>query len=178
MNDERSRPQTAAAARAEVEANRAATREARAAALDERFGERVPGRAIIAVSWVVTASFVLVTVPAVIDPDRFIGAFFVVSLVIFFLACALFAIDIVLAAARSRDDAMGIGGLFFLAGCAPRSVQLHLMSALAVQVVVALVAAAVHPFTPLAFGTLVPMVGLGFSGLWAVRHGLFPPRSS
>ena len=46
----------------------------------------------------------------------------------------------------------------------------------AVQVVVALVAAAVHPFTPLAFGTLVPMVGLGFSGLWAVRHGLFPAR--
>ena len=67
-------------------------------------------------------------------------------------------------------------GLFFLAGCAPRRAQVHLMAALAVQVVVALVAAALHPFTPLAFGTLVPMVGLGFSGLWSVRHGLFPPR--
>lgn len=178
MNEHRTRPPTAAEARAEVEARRDATRAARAAALEERFGEGVPGRGIIVTSWVVTAAFVLVTVPAVVDPDRFVGAFFVVSLLIFFLACALFAVDLVLAAARSRDDTMGIGGLFFLAGCAPRSVQVHLMSALAIQVVVALVAAALHPFTPLAFGTLVPMVGLGFSGLWAVRHGLFPSRSS
>jgi hypothetical protein len=176
MNDDRTRPPTAAEARAEVEARREATKVARAAELDERFGDTLPGKGIIGTSWFVTAAFVVVTVPAVIDPDRFIGAFFVVSLVIFFLACALFAIDIVLAAARSRDDAMGIGGLFFLAGCAPRRAQVHLMAALAVQVVVALVAAAVHPFTPLAFGTLVPMVGLSFSGLWAVRHGLFPPR--
>lgn len=178
MNDDRSRPPTAAEARAEVEARRAATKDARAAELDERFGDGTPGRPIIVASWLVTAVFVAVTVPAVIDPDRFIGAFFVVSLVIFFLACALFVVDIVLAAARSRDDAMGIGGLFFLAGCAPRSVQIHLLSALAIQVVVAIVAAAVRPFTPLAFGTLVPMVGLGFSGLWAVRHGLFPSRVS
>ena len=177
MNDDRTRQQTAAEARAEVEARREATKAARAAELTERFGDTLPGKGIIGTSWFVTAAFVVVTVPAVIDPDRFIGAFFVVSLAIFFLACALFAIDIVLAAARSRDDAMGIGGLFFLAGCAPRRAQVHLMAALAVQVVVALVAAAMHPFTPLAFGTLVPMVGLSFSGLWAVRHGLFPPRA-
>ena len=178
MNDRSSRPQSAAEARAEYEAARAATRAARAEEMDERFGDELPGRGIIGASWFVTVTFVAVTVPAIVDPDRFITPFFVVSLVIFFLACALFAVDIVLAAARSRDDAMGIGGLFFLAGSAPRAAQVHLMSALAVQVVVALVAAAVHPFTPLAFGTLVPMVGLGFSGLWAVRHGMFPPRGA
>lgn len=178
MNDQKPRPKSAADARAEYEAQRAASREERSAEMDQRFGDGLPGRGIIAVSWFVTILFVVVTVPAIVDPDRFVAAFFAVSLAIFFLACGLFAVDIVLAAARSRHDAMGIGGLFFLAGSAPRAAQAHLMGALAVQVVVALVAAASHPFTPLAFGTLVPMVGLGFSGLWAVRHGLFPERAA
>jgi tetrahydromethanopterin S-methyltransferase subunit C len=97
---------------------------------------------------------------------------------LFLAGCALFMIDLVLAAARSRDDAMGIGGLFFLAGSAPRGVQRHLLGSLAVQVVVAVGAAALDPFTPLAFGTLVPTIGLAFCGLWAVRHGLFPARTS
>ena len=84
---------------------------------------------------------------------------------------------LVLAAARSRDDAMGIGGLFFLAGSAPRAVQRHLMGSLAVQLVVAVVAAALDPFTPLAFGTLVPVLPLGLAGLWSVRHGMFDPAT-
>ena len=65
-----------------------------------------------------------------------------------------------------------------VAGVAHPKVRTPLVRQLYFQVVVAIVAAAVHPFTPLAFGTLVPMVGLGFSGLWAVRHGLFPSRVS
>jgi hypothetical protein len=94
--------------------------------------------------------------------------------VLFFAGCAVFALDIALAAARSRDDAMGIGGLFFLAGSAPRPVQVHLLGSLAVQVAVAVLGAALHPFTPLAFGTLVPTSALALAGLWSVRHGLFP----
>ena len=102
--------------------------------------------------------------------------FFAVSVVLFLAGCALFMVVLVLAAARSREDAMGMGGLFFLAGSAPATVQRHLLGSLAVQVVVAIAAAALDPFTPLAFGTLVPTIGLAFCGLWAVRHGLFPPR--
>jgi hypothetical protein len=72
---------------------------------------------------------------------------------------------------------MGIGGLFFLAGSAPRRVQWHLLGSLGVQVVVAVAGAAAHPFTPLAFGTLAPVLALGFCGLWGVRYGRFPDRS-
>ncbi|CAN5542468.1 hypothetical protein BH10ACT3_BH10ACT3_22600 [soil metagenome] len=167
---------TAAEARAEFEADRAANKAAKRAQMDAAFGDGVPGRAIVVLSWICTAVFTLVTVPAIIDPDRFVGLFFVVSVVLFFAGCALFVVDIVLAAARSRDDLMGIGGLFFLIGSAPRSAQANLLGSMAVQLVVAVAGAAAHPFTPLAFGTLVPMIGLAFCGLWTVRHGNFPPQ--
>lgn len=170
------RPPSAAEARAEVEARRGEVRAAREAAMRERWGDRPPGRGIVVASWISTAAFAAVTVPAVIDPDAAVVWFFGVSVVLFLAGCALFLVDLVLAAARSRTDAMGIGGLFFLAGSAPPSVQRHLLGSLGVQVVVAVVAAALDPFTPLAFGTLVPTLGLAFCGLWAVRHGLFPAR--
>ena len=106
-----------------------------------------------------------------------VAVFFAVSVVLFLAGCALFMVDLVLAAARSREAIMGIGGLFFMAGSAPRQVQRQLLGSLAVQVLVAVVAAALDPFTPLAFGTLVPTIGLAFCGLWSVRHGLFPERT-
>lgn len=172
------RPGSAAEARAAVEARRGEERARREAWFADRFSDGVPGRWIVATSWCSTALFTAVTVPAVIDPKRFVLAFFVVSTVLFLLGCALFVADLVLAAARSRDDAMGIGGLFFLVGAAPRAVQVHLLGSLAVQVVVAVAGAAVRPFTPLAFGTLVPTLALALAGLWSVRHGLFPARSA
>ena len=141
----------------------------------ERYGDTVPGRAVIAASWASTAVFTLAAVPAAIDPESFVGLFFGVSVALFFAGCAVFALVLVLAAARSRDDVMGIGGLFFLAGSAPRPAQRHLLGSLAVQIVVAVAAAASDPFTPLAFGTLVPVLPLALAGLWAVRHGLFEP---
>jgi hypothetical protein len=46
-----------------------------------------------------------------------------------------------------------------------------------VQILVSIVGIAAHPFTPLAFGTLVPILGLAACGFWAVRHGTFPPQT-
>jgi hypothetical protein len=43
-------------------------------------------------------------------------------------------------------------------------------------VIVAVVGAALRPFSPLAFGILVPVFGLGCAGLWAAHHGSFGPR--
>jgi hypothetical protein len=43
-------------------------------------------------------------------------------------------------------------------------------------VVVAVTAAALRPFTALAFSVLVPMLGLGLMALWAARHGRFPVK--
>lgn len=172
MNDQ----QSVAAARAEVEARRAEVRAAREAAFREAYGDRVPGRPTIVVSWITTVVFAAATAAAVADPDDAITAFFVVSMGWFFAGSALLAVDVVLAAARSRESAMGIGGLFFLAGSAPRRVQWHLLGSLTAQVVVAVAGAAARPFTPLAFGTLAPMMALSLCGWWGVRHGRFPDR--
>jgi hypothetical protein len=177
------RPQTAAEARAEVEARRAEVRAERRAAFDAAYGGEVPGRWVLVASWATTAVFTVAAVLGVVAPDAADLPFLVLSLVLFGLGCLLFAIDLVLAAGRSREASMGIGGLFFLAGSAPTSVQRHFMGSLAVQVVVSIAAAAVgfarigdRELNALAFGILVPMAGLGWSGLWGVRWGLFPDR--
>jgi hypothetical protein len=55
-------------------------------------------------------------------------------------------------------------------------VRTNLLGALAAQVAVAVLTASVRPYTTLAFGTLVPVYGLGLCGLWAARHGSFGSR--
>lgn len=173
---DRERAPTAAEARARYEAERAASSAQRRARLEQAFADGIPGRAVLWASWICTAVFTVVTALAAIDPDTFIGLFFGVAVALFFAGCALFMLVLVLAAGRSRTHLMGIGGLFFLAGSAPRSVQVNLLASLAVQVVVAVVGAALDPFTPLAFGTLVPVLALSLCGLWGVRYGLFADR--
>ena len=61
---------------------------------------------------------------------------------------------------------------------APRRgvVQFRLLGSLAVQVVVAVVTASIRLYSPLAFGFLVPVYGLGMCGLWGARYGTFDPR--
>ena len=83
------------------------------------------------------------------------------------------------AVSRSRTDRIEIASLFFLAGgTAPRSVQVQLLGAFALQVVVALVSSSIRLYTSVAFGILVPMLGLGLTGLWGATHGRFPPRDT
>ncbi len=136
----------------------------------------VPGRAILRASWAGTIVFTVTAVASAIAPDTFIAAGVATSLALFFAGIGLFFWAYAVAVSRSRTDLIGMGGLFFLAGSAPRSVQRSLLGSLAVQVVVGLATAAVHPFTPLAFGVLAWMYGLALCGLWAARYGTFPPR--
>lgn len=135
-----------------------------------------PGRGIITVSRVGTAVFTVTATAAVVDRDAFGLVNVVVSLALFGVGCVVFLWAFGIAVSRSRTDAIGIGGLYFLQGTAPRRVQAALMVPLAVQVTVALVAAGLRPFTSLAFGVLVPMFGLGQAGLWGARYGRFGSR--
>ena len=168
--------ETAAEARARVESRREQDRAERAERFRGEFGDDVPGRWIVRASIASTVVLAVVTALAATWPDTFVLAFFVVALACFVGGCVLFVVDVLVAAGRSRTVEIGIGGLFFLAGSAPPSVRTPLLASLAVQVVVVVAGAAVRPFTPLAFGTLAPVVGLGWCGLWGARHGLFPPR--
>ena len=106
----------------------------------------VPGARIILVSRVGTAAFVVTSVAAVIDRDLFGLVAVAVALILFLIGCVVFLWAFGVAVNRSRTDAIGIGGLYFL------------------------------PFTSLAFGVLVPMFGLAQAGLWGARYGRFDSR--
>lgn len=134
------------------------------------------GQGIVVASWAGTALFTAAAAAATVVPDDLGAPFAGLSVAFLLVGIVLFLYTLLVAAERSRTDAIGIGGLFFLQGSAPRRVQLHLMGSFAVEVVVAFVAASVRIYTPLAFGLLVPMYGLGLAGLWGARHGVFGPR--
>jgi hypothetical protein len=133
------------------------------------------GTRIERASWIGTGLFIVAAVIGTIDLDLVIVTV-VVSLVLFAVGTAVFLTAYAKAIGRSRYEAIGMGGLFFLAGSAPRRVQVSLLGSFGVEVVVALVAASVRIYTPVAFGLLVPMYGLGLVGLWGATYGRFPPR--
>jgi hypothetical protein len=69
-------------------------------------------------------------------------------------------------------------GVFFLGGdVAPPDVRRQLLGSAATQAIVAIVTASSRPYTAVAYGVLVPMLGLGLTGLWGATHGRFPPRA-
>ncbi len=136
------------------------------------------GRPIVRTALVGTAVFTTLAVGAAAAPDALALPAAVVDLALFALGLAAFAGALVVAAGRSRREELSVAGVFLLTGSAPGAVRRLLLGALAVQTAVALATAGVRPFTPLAFGVLVPTFGLGACGLWAARHGSFPSKGS
>ena len=100
----------------------------------------------------------------------------VFNLFLFMAGCYAFMAAFVRAVKRSRTEAIGVGGLYFLSGCAPPKIRRQMMGLLSFQVVISLTAASLRPFTVVASAVLVPVFGLGLSGLWAANHGDFEPR--
>lgn len=135
------------------------------------------GRGTLRASWLGTGAFAVAAVAAVVS-EAAVAPLVVLSLVLFVVGIGAFLAAYLRAIARSRYEAIGMGGLFFLAGSAPPAVRRSLLLSLAVEVVVALVAASIRIYTPVAFGLLVPMYGLGLAGWWGATHGTFPPRAT
>jgi hypothetical protein len=137
-----------------------------------------PGAQIIKASWIGTLVFTITAVIATIDPDSLGTPAVVVDLILFAGGAGAMFAAFLIAVQRSRTDVIGIGGLYFGAGSAPRGVQAQLLGSLALQVIVALVTASIRVFTIVAFGILVPVWGLGLAGLWCARHGVFALREA
>lgn len=135
-----------------------------------------PGRVLVATNVVGTVFVVAGSVAATVAPAAFTLTLIVVSLVAFAAGTAAFLAAYAIAISRSRHDAIGMGGLYFLAGSAPRRTQVVMLGCWAVQIVVAVVAASLQVFTGVAFVLLAPMLGIGLAGLWGARHGEFAPR--
>lgn len=137
----------------------------------------VDGSGIINLSWAGTGVYVALAIAGSIVPDWFATPTAVVSVALFFVGCVVFLWAYAIAVSRSRRDLIGIGGLYFLAGTAPKVVRFRLRLSLAVQIVAAIASSSIRPFTPMAFGFLVPVFGLGLSGLWGARYGTFERRA-
>ncbi len=124
-----------------------------------------------------TAAFTLVGALAAAFPDAFVPVFVPLSLLMFLAGCVAFVWAFLKGVGRSRYEAVTMGALFWLTdGVAPARVRRSLRAIFGVQVVVAVVVALIHPFTPLAFGTLAPIYGLGLIALWAALHAEFPAK--
>ncbi len=137
-----------------------------------------PGRGIERASWGGTGAFTVTATSAAAAPDAIAPVAFVVAVALFAAGCGAFAVAYARAVARSRREQITVGALFFLSGdVAPHEVRRSFLGSLGVEVAVALATAIARPYTSLAAGTLVPLYGLALCGLWASRHGRFPPRS-
>lgn len=144
-----------------------------------------PGLGLIRASWGGTLLFTAAAVGALVAPDAFGRPFAVVAGLLFFGGIVAFLAAYFHAIGRSRTDLIGVGGLYFLAGCAPVGVQVAMLTSLALEVAVGVAAAAIRfsslvddDLNPLAFGILVPVWALGLAGLWGARHGTFPARAT
>ena len=136
-----------------------------------------PGARVVNASWIGTAVFTVASVLGVVAPSAFSGVSSAVSVALFLGGCVVFVAAFLRAVVQSRTDDITVANLFFLmGGSTPRAVRRHLFASLALQVVVAVAAAAARPFTSQATGILAPMWGMGLCGLWAARHGSFEPR--
>ncbi|HEY8527114.1 MAG TPA: hypothetical protein VIL48_19235 [Acidimicrobiales bacterium] len=136
-----------------------------------------PGDRIVQLDLWATVLFAVVQALAAGLPDAFSALSVAVSVALFLVGAVAFVWGFLLAIGRSRYEAVTLSGLFFLGeDAAPAGVRRTLRLLLLAQVIVAVAAAAVRPFTELAFGILAPMLGTGLLALWGARHGVFAPR--
>jgi hypothetical protein len=134
----------------------------------------VTGRAIILASWVGDAVFLVTAIPAALGVDAFEDVAVGTALGLFFVSLAIWTWAFAVAVARSaQGEDIVVANLFGTIGDASRAIKIQLFGALAVCILIAAATAASNPF-----GVLVPMLPLGFVGLWAARHGTFPPRAT
>lgn len=146
--------------------------------------DTMPGAAIVKLNVIATAVFTVSAVLAALlftSPWRVQGV--VVSLGLFGLGVWVFLWGYWTAVQRSRVDQIAVAQIYFLTHrVVPVAQQRLMLGALTVQCVVSLVTALARPNTDgqpgstLAFGILVPMLGLGLNGLLAARYGRFAPR--
>jgi len=140
----------------------------------------IPGwNSLLTTLFVVTA-----TLSAVVFEQPFRTLAVVVSLMCFSIGVVTFLLGYWSAVQRSRRDVIGVAALFFLLGdVADKRTKRQMDTCFALQCVVALATALARPETDgkpgstLAFGILVPMLGLGLNGLWGSKHGHFDARA-
>lgn len=130
------------------------------------------GRAIVVLSFIGDACFALSAIPAAVGINAFDSVAIGTALALFLFSLVVWGWAFAVGVARSaQGDDVVVANLFVTVGGAPTRVRALLFASLGLCVVIAAATAAADPF-----GVLVPMLPLGFVGLWAARHGSFPAR--
>lgn len=130
------------------------------------------GHAIVRSTWVGNVLFAVTAIPAALGIAAFDPIAAITALALFGVSLVVWAWAFAVAVARStQGDDIAVGNLFLVEGRPPRAVRVHLFSAVGVAVLITALTAMADPF-----GVLVPMLPLGFVGLWGARHGEFPRR--
>ncbi len=136
----------------------------------------MPGTGIVNLSFAGTGALLVVGVAGVAAPDQLGEVTAAVSGILFVVGVVTFLWGYATGVVRSQEEAVTLPGLFFLSGTAPKVIRFRLRIALVVQVVVAVAAAVVRPYTAVAFAVLAPLFGLGLMATWGAKHGTFFPR--
>jgi hypothetical protein len=130
------------------------------------------GRSIIVASWAGNAVFALTAIPFALGVDDLEEVAVATALVLFGLSLVVWVWAFAVAFARSANgEDLAVASLFLTVGDAPKDVRWQLFGAFGACLLVTASTAAADPF-----GVLVPMLPFGLVGLWAARHGVFPPR--
>jgi len=120
---------------------------------------------IVVSTWVTNIVFAATAIPAALGVTSFDTPAVAAALVLFAVGLVVWTWAFGLAVLRSaRGDDIAVASLYLTAGDAPRPVRVHLFTALGVCLLITVATAASDPF-----GVLVPMLSLGFVGLWAAR---------
>lgn len=145
----------------------------------------VKGASILRANEILTGLFVVTAAIAVVvfsNPWKVIAA--TVAITCFSVGVVVFLWGYWTAVQRSRYHNIAVASMYFLTdNCAPKTISRRMNAALAIQVVVSIATALMRsstdgkPGSTLAFGILVPVLGLGMNGLWAALHGEFSQRN-
>lgn len=134
------------------------------------------GAGLVNASFAGTGALLVAVVAGVLAPDDLGEVTAVVSGVLFIVGVVAFLYGYATGVVRSKDETVTLGGLFFLAGTAPRIIRFRMRLALGLQVIVAVAAAGIRPYTAVAFAVLAPMLGMGLMAAWGAKHGVFHPK--
>ena len=137
---------------------------------------RSPGQPLRRLAWQSTLALAVVATFGLMAPESsgpFVGT---ACLTMFVLGLLLFVFGLMYGLRRSRVEAVTVAGLFLLQNSAPRSIRRQFAWLTITQLVVALIAAALRPYTDIAFVILAPMLPVGSAALWSAQHGFFPER--
>lgn len=137
-----------------------------------------PGQHLLRLSWLSTVVLAAVVAAGLVSADGFIPFVVALSVAMFLLGSLLLLLGLLYGLKRSRVEIVTVFGLFFLQDSAPSTVRRVFAGSMAFQFVIAFTAAAMRPYTEMAFVILAPMLPLGSAALWSSQHGFFPRRAN